>query len=68
MNIENTIKNDIQNTGIKKKLYAQYLGISPQAIHKRLQRKETREERDGFEAFLKFRGINLIKEANDIKE
>ena len=61
MNTENTIKKDLELIGVKHKCYAEYLGISQAAVSKRLKRKETREERDGFEAFLKRSGINLIK-------
>ena len=64
MNIENTIKKDLEFMGIKQVEYAKYLEISQAAVSKRLQRKATREERDGFEAFLRFKGINLIREVD----
>jgi len=68
MNIENTIKKDLEQTGIAPVIYARYLGLSRQAVHKRLQREETKEERAGFDAFLKSRGITLIDPSNKEKE
>lgn len=70
MNIKNTIKKDLQSIGLIQKIYAEYLGVSEQCLSYRLNRKETLEERNEFEAFLQSKGINLKdnKEVSDIKE
>ncbi len=60
MNTKNTIKKNLERIGIIKKNYAIYLGISKQCLNYRLKRKETIEEREEFEVFLKSKGIKLI--------